>query len=958
MKKIIHMIIMLTVCIALYSQSEWQNFQQKNTLFPSNPYKVIAIDSNTNKWIGTEYNGILKFDGTNWEAFKTTNSALSSNKINSMIFDFSQNLWIATTGGGLIKKTPTDSFSVFNTVNSFLPTNNVNWVEVDEFNNKWIATKNGLLLLDSYGSESLFNMSNTQLPSNDITTVQAVTEYIQSPSKDSFDVFYTKWIGTAAGLVRYNNINWQVFTTSNSLLTGNGITALKVDNKKNKWIGVYNWNSNTGGGLIKIDSTNTVWTIYNTANSNIPSNNVRSIDYETDANNNTILWITTDNGIGRLTGNTWTVYNKTNTQNNLPVDDIYAVTIENGVKWFGTSYNMMKLTGNTWTPFNISNAGIPNNHITDIVIEKTNNYSHKWFATKNGLSRFTGTNWTVFNMANSPLPSNDIKTLAIDNTNTLWIGTMQFGNIGGGLATYNTVTKEWGNYNTVNSAITSNSIIKVAVENNTNVKWVGTAGGGLIRIEPNIQATNWQVFNNANSPLSSDFIQDIFIDSSNNKWIATDYGISVIGQGNAFIKTYNTFNSNLPSNNVNVVKQDKLGFIWAITPNSISKLVNDNWIVYNSTNTPVSGVITDLDFDSNNIKWISSENGLFRTDEMQWTVYNTGNSSINSNNLKKIKIEDVVENNKVKSIKWIATVDSGVVVFRGGEQQLPTGTHLSVLQHTLTPNTLKISAIVNNVLVDSVSFKINNKRLTYQELAQNTYLSHYTVTEDNSYRLDFKYFSSSGDSLFSRNFNFNIFNETGNKKTLNIFELDIVSNLYEDTGLLSNIENDILEIPFLPHSLKDILVISSQLLNPNDYVFQINTGDGWKDLNTEYSGDSISTKINRAGKYRLALLNNTLVNPIIDLITYPNPFSFSQSKNANYNISFNLEKSSEVSITVFDVRGRKVDNIYKGFLNGGKHNFTWNLNSKYRNNQVASGMYFIKISTDNFSRVTKSLIIK
>ncbi len=35
----------------------------------------------------------------------------------------------------------------------------------------------------------------------------------------------------------------------------------------------------------------------------------------------------------------------------------------------------------------------------------------------------------------------------------------------------------------------------------------------------------WKIFNNSNSPLTSNVIYDIFVDAINNKWIATQDGV-------------------------------------------------------------------------------------------------------------------------------------------------------------------------------------------------------------------------------------------------------------------------------------------------------------------------------------------------------------------------------------------------------------------------------------------------
>ena len=47
---------------------------------------AIAIDSNNNKWIGTN-DGLVKFNNQDWIAFDTSNSKLPDNYVTSIAID-------------------------------------------------------------------------------------------------------------------------------------------------------------------------------------------------------------------------------------------------------------------------------------------------------------------------------------------------------------------------------------------------------------------------------------------------------------------------------------------------------------------------------------------------------------------------------------------------------------------------------------------------------------------------------------------------------------------------------------------------------------------------------------------------------------------------------------------------------------------------------------------------------
>jgi len=81
---------------------------------------------------------------------------------------------------------------------------------------------------------------------------------------------------------------------------------------------------------------------------------------------------------------------------------------------------------------------------------------------------------------------------------------------------------------------------------------------------------------------------------------------------------------------------------------------------------------------------------------------------------------------------------------------------------------------------------------------------------------------------------------------------------------------------------------------------------------------------------------------------YPNPFA---SKTA---ISYNLDKQSDVKVTIYDVLGRVVKNYTLGYQDAGIHGVIWN----GRNNlgrKVAPGVYFYRLRANGRAEVRKML---
>lgn len=91
-------------------------------------------------------------------------------------------------------------------------------------------------------------------------------------------------------------------------------------------------------------------------------------------------------------------------------------------------------------------------------------------------------------------------------------------------------------------------------------------------------------------------------------------------------------------------------------------------------------------------------------------------------------------------------------------------------------------------------------------------------------------------------------------------------------------------------------------------------------------------------------------NPIL-YPAYPNPF------NPTTTISFSLPKAEQYSLKIYDIKGKLIDVVAEGMGKPGKQEFVWNgLNSD--KSTVASGVYFARLQTSNFSKTTKLTLLK
>ena len=79
---------------------------------------------------------------------------------------------------------------------------------------------------------------------------------------------------------------------------------------------------------------------------------------------------------------------------------------------------------------------------------------------------------------------------------------------------------------------------------------------------------------------------------------------------------------------------------------------------------------------------------------------------------------------------------------------------------------------------------------------------------------------------------------------------------------------------------------------------------------------------------------------------YPNPF------NPETNIEFDIAKYGQTVLQIYDVSGKKVDELVNQNLNAGHYKIQWNAS------KLSSGIYFTRLTTKDFTSIIKMSLIK
>lgn len=253
--------------LAFFKDGVWNVYTSENSELPDNRIRDLHRDIWGITWVATDH-GVLRIDEDGWTVFNTDNSGLPSNVTRSVSTDSEGNLWVGTWGGGLASLIGNE-WTVYNTLNSNLPSNGVFTVLLDDLGHPWVGTFNGGVSKFDGQSWTTFNTENSDLPHNHVRSIMLNHQ--------------GAWLGTDDGMAHITaNETWDVFTYQNIGYSFH-VVYEGIEDPNGK---VY---FATDGGLLQFEGSE--FSVLTIVNSNLASNNIRSIDLDENGN----VWIGTGN---------------------------------------------------------------------------------------------------------------------------------------------------------------------------------------------------------------------------------------------------------------------------------------------------------------------------------------------------------------------------------------------------------------------------------------------------------------------------------------------------------------------------------------------------------------------------------------------------------------------------------------------------------------------------------------
>ncbi len=333
------------------------------------------------------------------------------------------------------------------------------------------------------------------------------------------------WVGTIAGLTKYNGTKCYNYTMKDGLAE-DWITTSYKDDLGNIWFG--HW----AGGLTRY---------------NHGTKQLESLNFEEYSHFKSVTKIEEDS-LGRY----------------------WIATEGSGIFVFEPEANK--------TYSITSKDGLSSNNIFDIHIDKFNNV---WMATDSGLTVFNTKNkvtdkksFIKLNKEKGLFSNNITSILFAENTQQIWLGSADNGiaeyNFSGGVISSNFLNTTYTVFNSANGL--KSTFIKTIQQDHLGRIWVGTIGGGAaLFVRTNNQKHVEGFFKSYSTRQGLNYfnVNAIYEDRENSIWIGTDLGLNQY-RGERFL-TFDEADT-IPNNIIWSVYKDKSNAIWLGTNNGLSKI--------------------------------------------------------------------------------------------------------------------------------------------------------------------------------------------------------------------------------------------------------------------------------------------------------------------------------------------------------------------------------------------------
>lgn len=168
---------------------------------------------------------------------------------------------------------------------------------------------------------------------------------------------------------------------------------------------------------------------------------------------------------------------------------------------------------------------------------------------------------------------------------------------------------------------------------------------------------------------------------------------------------------------------------------------------------------------------------------------------------------------------------------------------------------------------------------------------------------------------------------------------------------------EMFDVRFGSQRFVEDLTSNEQTININGVVYPITVSVEGMDLRLEdaIDGSAVKTIVKDGSSYVIANSGVNILKVGSEKVVpneysleqnYPNPF------NPSTTIKFSVPQISNVKLTIYNALGQRVAELVNSTLEAGSYSFNWDASN------VASGLYFYELNTNNFTSVKKMMLMK
>jgi len=287
-----------------------------------------------------------------------------------------------------------------------------------------------------------------------------------------------------------------------------------------------------------------------------------------------------------------------------------------------------------WT----TESGLPQNSVTSILQTRD---GYLWFGTQEGLVRFDGIRFTVFNSERAGISlGSSILVLLEGHDGDLYVGTRGAGLVSYRDGVFRALTTQQG---------LSNNIVQGLFMASSGTLWIITESG-LNSLEDG-RITAYTTLNG----LPSNKVRAVIEDTDKSMWVGTEEGLCRLRTGALAVFTTR---DGLLSNSVRAIHPTGDGDLWIVTDGGINRWHGGHFSVMFKEPLQQKHIRTAL-WDSSDVLWLGTQNGLLRFAGGKLTSYSTSEGLSNNDVW-------VLFNDKDQNL-WIGTLGGGINRIRNGK---------------------------------------------------------------------------------------------------------------------------------------------------------------------------------------------------------------------------------------------------------------------------------------------------